>query len=151
MALIRDPRERTRFLKFASVGVIGFGVDSFTFNLISFGLGVAVEISSVISFFVAVINNFLINRYWTYPDSRSKKLSSQLAQYGAVSISGLLVRIGIFGLVQDRMVNYIARLNFNLPFEPAVIGSNITLAIAVIIVMSWNFFINRFWTFNDVD
>ena len=31
------------------------------------------------------------------------------------------------------------------------IGLNLTKAIAAIIVMMWNFFINRYWTYNDVD
>ena len=31
------------------------------------------------------------------------------------------------------------------------LADNITLAIAVIIVMFWNFFANRYWTYNDVD
>jgi putative flippase GtrA len=25
-----------------------------------------------------------------------------------------------------------------------------TLAVAVVIVMLWNFFVNRYWTYNDV-
>ena len=29
-------------------------------------------------------------------------------------------------------------------------GNNIALAVAVIIVMFWNFFVNRFWTYSDV-
>ena len=28
---------------------------------------------------------------------------------------------------------------------------NLTLALAVGIVMLWNFFVNRYWTYNDVD
>jgi putative flippase GtrA len=31
-----------------------------------------------------------------------------------------------------------------------VFAKNVTLAIAVGIVMLWNFFINRYWTYNDV-
>ena len=31
------------------------------------------------------------------------------------------------------------------------IAKNFTLAAAVAIVMMWNFFINRYWTYNDID
>ncbi len=50
MILIRDAKERERFLKFAVVGTIGFGVDALTFNLVRSGLGLPAEVSSVISF-----------------------------------------------------------------------------------------------------
>ena len=33
---------------------------------------------------------------------------------------------------------------------PSVLGHNITMVIAVFIVMMWNFFANRLWTYNDV-
>jgi putative flippase GtrA len=32
-----------------------------------------------------------------------------------------------------------------------MLGKNLTLAIAVSVVMLWNFFINRYWTYNDVN
>jgi putative flippase GtrA len=35
-------------------------------------------------------------------------------------------------------------------FTPEFLAKNITLAIAVIVVMFWNFFVNRYWTYNDV-
>jgi putative flippase GtrA len=31
------------------------------------------------------------------------------------------------------------------------LARNATLALAVGVVMIWNFFINRYWTYNDVD
>jgi putative flippase GtrA len=31
------------------------------------------------------------------------------------------------------------------------IGKNLSLMLAVGIVMFWNFFVNRYWTYNDVD
>jgi putative flippase GtrA len=34
---------------------------------------------------------------------------------------------------------------------PDVMGENLTLAIAVLIVLFWNFFVNRYWTYNDVE
>jgi putative flippase GtrA len=30
-------------------------------------------------------------------------------------------------------------------------GKNLALALAVGIVMFWNFFVNRYWTYSDVD
>ena len=34
---------------------------------------------------------------------------------------------------------------------PDILADNFTLAVAVVIVMFWNFFANRYWTYGDVD
>ena len=66
---LKNPAERTRFLKFCVVGVIGFVVDFGIMNLILHFTGNA-RLASTVSFIAAVISNFIWNRYWTYPDSR---------------------------------------------------------------------------------
>jgi len=46
----------------------------------------------------------------------------------------------------------IENLPFQIPFfTPDFLAKNITLAIAVIIVMFWNFFVNRYITYSDVE
>ena len=35
--------------------------------------------------------------------------------------------------------------------SPDFLGHNLALAIAVGAVLLWNFFVNRYWTYNDVD
>ena len=149
--IISNPRERERFFKFAIVGTIGFGVDFLTFNLFRFGIGFSAELSSVFSFSAAVVSNFLLNRYWTFPDSRSKPLVNQLLQYALVNVIGLIIRTVVFSLINEPLVNLFAGMNIDLPFEPNVLGENLALATVVIIVLFWNFFINRYWTYNDVE
>jgi putative flippase GtrA len=34
--------------------------------------------------------------------------------------------------------------------SPRFFGHNLTLAVAILVVMMWNFFANRYWTYNDV-
>ena len=150
MILIRDAKERERFIKFAVVGTIGFGVDSLTFNLVRSGLGFPAEISTVISFCVAVVSNFLFNRYWTYPDSRSKPIMNQVSQFAAVNVAGLVIRTVVFSLIDGPMVKLFEVLLPDFLFTPTQLGENLSLAIVVTIVMFWNFFVNRFWTYNDV-
>src|SRR5215218_1573888 len=80
--------EVERFLKFAFVGVIGTILDltlsnilmKFVFHVSKENAGTPVLIASTLGFGVAVINNFIWNRYWTYPDSRSHPISLQLGQ-----------------------------------------------------------------------
>jgi putative flippase GtrA len=144
-------RERTRFVRFAIVGAIGFGIDFLAFNLFRSGIGISPEVSSVLSFMVAVTSNFIWNRYWTYPDSRSKPVMGQLIQFFIVNVAGLGIRTGVFVLINRPLVSFFEDVSFTLPLKAYVLGENLALAVVVIIVMFWNFFINRFWTYSDVD
>jgi putative flippase GtrA len=73
--IITNPRERTRFFRFALVGFMGAVVDFGVMNLLSQVFKVPLVIAGTISFIAAIISNFTWNRYWTYPDSRSKPLA----------------------------------------------------------------------------
>ena len=152
--IITNSKERVRFFKFAFVGVIGFIVDFGTFNLLSHVFGVNPVVSTMISFTLALISNFLWNRYWTYPDSRSKKVSNQVAQFGFINLIGLGIRTPLFAWLSPRVVQLFSRMTLphSLPsfISYTFIGNNFSLAIVVLIVMLWNFFANRFWTYSDV-
>ena len=65
-------REFVRFAKFFVVGAFGAVVDFATYNLTIRLFRLSPEIASVIALTVAIVSNFVWNRYWTYPDSRSK-------------------------------------------------------------------------------
>jgi putative flippase GtrA len=151
MMILNDARERTRFIRFAIVGSIGFSVDFLTFNLFRSGLGISAEVSSIFSFLVAVASNFIWNRYWTYPDSRSKPIIGQLVQFIIVNVAGLGIRTIVFILIKKPLVNLFEILPISLPLKAYIIGENLSLVIVVIIIMFWNFFINRYWTYGDID
>lgn len=151
MMILNDARERTRFIRFAVVGSIGFLVDFLTFNLFRSGLGISPEISSIFSFLVAVASNFIWNRYWTYPDSRSKPIMGQLFQFIIVNVAGLGIRTIIFILIKKPLVSLFEILPISLPLKAYILGENLSLVIVVIIIMFWNFFINRYWTYGDID
>ena len=108
--------------------------------------------AGTISFLAAILSNFIWNRYWTYPDSRSKPFSRQLVEFAIVNIIGLVIRIPILAILAPLIYNLIHLLPFTIPyFDASFISDNITLAIAVVIVMFWNFFVNRYWTYGDVE
>ena len=154
MILIREPRERGRFIRFAFVGVIGAIVDFGVMNLLVNAFGVSFLIAGTISFLCAIISNFTWNRYWTYPDSRSKRIRSQMLQFGIISVIGLAIRTPILAVVEPPMVTFVESMFRNLGaylVSPEFIAHNATLALAVVIVMFWNFFANRYWTYSDVD
>jgi putative flippase GtrA len=134
-----NEKELERFLKFLIVGTVGFAVDFGTLNLLKLVFGVQLLVANTISFSLAVLSNFTWNRLWTYPDSRSKPIKSQLVQFFVVNVAGWginTVVLWALAPVFDAMVGEL--------------GYNIAKAIATILVLFWNFFVNRYWTYNDV-
>jgi len=147
-----NPRERTRFLRFLAVGLIGAAVDFGIENLLHRVVGLPYVWSGAISFICAILSNFYWNRIWTYPDSRSKPIFSQLIQFAFVNVIGLAIRIPILNFVEPPLTRmFILLPDRYLVLPPDALGENITLAIAVGIVLFWNFFINRYWTYSDVE
>lgn len=149
MNLLKDPTERQRMLRFAIVGSIGALVDFTSFNLYTLALHIPSVIASVLSFVTAVINNFLWHRYWTFADSRSKPIARQMGQFLVVNVLGVSIRTPLF-ILFTRLVLW--TLNYiHLPGPaPDWWAHNLALAGAIGVVMFWNFFVNRFWTYNDV-
>ena len=157
----RGRRELKRFLKFVVVGAIGAVVDFGTFNLLNSVLGILSLVASIISFIAAVTSNFLWNRYWTYTDSRSKSVGQQAVQFALVNLIGLAIRTPIFALTETPMIRFAERILVLLPatitpgdaspfpMEHVILGRNLALALAVLVVLFWNFGINRIWTYSD--
>jgi hypothetical protein len=69
-----------------------------------------------------------------------------------VSLIGLVIRVPVLALLEPVMYHLVTILPFQFPgLDPKFISDNLTLAVAVIIVMFWNFFVNRYWTYSDVE
>ena len=147
---LTNKNERRRFLRFLAVGVIGAVIDFGTFNLLTNVTTILPVVASVISFSAAVTSNFLWNRYWTYPDSRTKHVGHQVAQFFIINIIGLLIRTPLFALLEPRMIDLAKKYASQAPLSSTSIGHNLSLAAAVGVVLLWNFFANRYWTYSDV-
>ncbi len=149
--ILNNAKERERFLKFVVVGVIGALIDFGAMNLLTQTASMSLVAAGTISFTCAVLSNFLWNRYWTYPESRSRAVAHQMAMFFAVNIAGIGIRIPILHFVEPPLIRLLENLRLRAPFTAEFIAKNATLALAVGIVMLWNFFVNRYWTYNDVD
>jgi putative flippase GtrA len=157
-----NPKEAERFAKFLIVGTLGFIID---FGMLTFLIEVinlpslieentplsqfaGVILANTISFSLAVLSNFTFNRYWTYPESRTKKKRVQLPQFTLVSVIGLLINNAIFALTLylfDRLFPQFTVFTFTMgAYIPAKM-------LATIVVLFWNFFVNRYWTYQNVE
>ncbi len=149
--IVAEKREHIRFVKFAVVGAIGSIVDIGVMNLMTQAFSLPLVIGGSISFVCAVTNNFLGNRYWTYPDSRSKPIHHQLGMFFLVNAIGIAIRIPILKYVEPPLAGLFEKMT-HLSYDLAdALAKNATLLFAIGVVMLWNFFVNRYWTYNDVD
>lgn len=148
---ISKRKELSRFMRFATVGVIGAAVDFGMFNLLATLLGMRPIIAQIFSFSTAVVSNFIWNRLWTYPDSRSKPIQSQMIQFLLISVIGLLIRTPFFAFLEPNLIRFFSGILPAGTVSPTFAGHNVALALGIIVVMFWNFLANRFWTYNDVD
>jgi len=147
---LQNPVERTRFFRFLAVGIFGAFVDFGVMNFLTHEFGLTLVVAGTISFICAVVSNFIWNRYWTYPDSRSRPLGRQLGMFFAVNVAGVMIRIPILHYLEPIFLRFFQRFVLGV-FAPEFLAKNFTLAVAVVVVLFWNFFVNRFWTYNDVD
>ncbi len=149
--ILTDARERNRFLKFAAVGALGAVIDFGVMNLLSHLTSMSLVVAGTISFTCAVFSNFIWNRYWTYPESRSRPLLNQLGMFFLVNTAGVAIRIPTLHYLEPPTLRFFESIFHAAPKTAEFYANNLTLAAAVGIVMIWNFFVNRYWTYNDID
>lgn len=118
-------------IKYATVGIIGTAIDIGSLYLFVEYAGIPVIPASVLSFLLAVVNNFVLNKAWTF-QNKSKNYRKLFIKFLIVSIVGLLLTV----LCMYLFVNI------------AHIWYIFAKALTSLIVLSWNFLGNKFWTFN---
>ena len=142
MALLQGEsrKELTRFIKFAIVGSIGAVVDFGVLNLAHKVFGLPLVVSNTLSFSLAVLSNFTWNRLWTFPESRTRPIRFQLPQFALVNVIGLAINNLILVGLQALFSHYI----------PDPWDYNLAKAVAIVIVLFWNFGANRLWTYRGL-
>lgn len=141
MGFAARPKEFIRFLKFATVGAIGMVVDLSVLTFAREVLKLPLSLAVGLGFTVAVISNFTWNRLWTFPESRERPLTSQLAQFAVVNVIGLGINeVVVLGLHPVFLLAL---------YDPtAYLGAKV---IAIGIVLFWNYFVNRAWTYRGIE
>lgn len=134
------PKEFNRFAKFAIVGALGALIDFGLLNLMRGVFGWDLLWANTLSVCVAMLSNFIWNRYWTFPESRSRKKRTQLPQFVLVNLVGLLINNLIVVGIDSLLVPHVG--------EPW--SYNIAKAIAIGVVLFWNFGVNRLWTYRGL-
>jgi dolichol-phosphate mannosyltransferase len=119
-----------QLLKFGLVGGSGYLINLAVFAVLAGNLGVYHSVAAIGAFAVAVTNNFLWNRHWTFARGDGRA-SFQAVRFFAISIASLAINLVVLeGLLASELC-----------------GELTAQAIAVAVAMPFNFLGNKLWTF----
>ncbi|MEM7134660.1 MAG: GtrA family protein [Chloroflexota bacterium] len=144
-----QPKELKRFVKFATVGALGSVTDFAVFNGLVFWASLMPLVANAISFCAAVIQNFLLNRRWTFPESQERTPGKQLSKFAIVSAVGLGINTVVFHYVSTLLEPFWQTMVFDTDWA-MVISLNFAKLFAIGVVLFWNFTANRFWTYRGL-
>jgi len=134
-------KEIKRFARFLVVGLSGTILDFAILTALKMLVGMATLPANVISYSAGVINNFTLNRLWTFSEARDNQWYVQfwkfvLINVGAVALNSLIV------LALEKPLGVLLH-NPEQGYLPAKV-------VATGIVFFYNFMANRLWTFREV-
>lgn len=118
-----------QLVKFGAVGASGYAVNLAVFALVFHGLGAHYRVAAVAAFLVAVSNNFVLNRHWTF-GARDGHAGFQAARFFTVSVAAFAFSIAVLELL-----------------IAAGIGELVAQAAAIVCATPLNFLGNKLWSF----
>jgi putative flippase GtrA len=118
-----------QLLQFCAVGATGYVVNLTVFAALVHLTSLHYAAAAVCSFLVAVTNNYLLNRLWTFRDERGSVVW-QGARFLVVSIAALGANLLVLTLLVS-----------------AGVGEIVGQAIAIVLVTPVNFVGNKLWSF----
>ncbi len=127
---VRHPGNWLQLIRFGMVGASGYVVNLVVFAACVHPLAMNYKLASVVAFMVAVINNFWLNRHWTF-GARQDHPGRQWAKFFTVSLLA-------YGLSLVVLVSLV---------DGAGLDKVIAQAIAVVAGMPLSFIGQKLWSF----
>jgi putative flippase GtrA len=118
-----------KIVKFSVVGFTGAAIDFGLLALLVEVFAWPVLLANTCSFIVALVNNFWLNKFWTWRD-KSDRHVRQFVKFSLTSVAGLAINTGLMWLSLKIGLYYLLAKFF-----------------ISIIVAFWNYLVNNFWTF----
>jgi putative flippase GtrA len=129
---MRRPANWLQLVRFGIVGGVGFVINIAVYALCVHGAGLEYHVAGIVAWLVAVANNFILNRHWTF-DAGDGRAHFQAMRFLVVS----LLALGASQLLLTMFV------------EEAHIEKVAAQALAVSASMPLNFLGNKLWSFRD--
>jgi len=121
-----------QFWKYCLVGASGFVINLMVYSIMVSSFDAHYLLAGTVSFTVAVTNNFILNRYWTFGSSE-RDIFSQASRFLVISVSSWALNMVLLRLfIEDGNMNqYVAQ------------------AVAIGMVTVLNFTGNKLWSFRQ--
>ena len=129
VAALRRPANWIQLAQFGVVGATGYAVNLGVYALLLKWAGLHYLLAAIGAFAVAVTNNYLLNRYWTFRGDRG-----HFGQQGIRFLVVALISLGANLLILHLLVQ-------------AGWGKIVSQAAAVVLVTPLNFVGNKLWSF----
>jgi putative flippase GtrA len=126
---LRRPANWMQLAKFATVGATGYAVNLAVYTALLRGAGWHYIYAATVSFLVAVTNNYLWNRLWTFRDQRGH-VGFQGLRFFTVAVVAYGANLGILSALIALGMDKVA-----------------AQAIAIVLVTPLNFIGNKLWSF----
>jgi putative flippase GtrA len=128
---LRAPHNWVQLAKFCVVGASGYVVNLVVYTLLLKWAGLHYLAAAFVSFLVAVSNNYLWNRRWTFRGQRGH-FAYQGMRFAVVSTLALAANLAVLRVLVELGVGKVA-----------------AQAIAIIAVTPLNFIGNKLWSFRS--
>jgi len=126
------------FIKFAIVGVTGTIVDFGVYAILTRLFYLHYLPATAISVFLAIINNFILNKYWTFKQGNSSNLKQESVKFFVVSVINYFLNL---------LITYIVIEHTHSELLFGAQEDFFAKAVAIGIVLFSNYFANKYWTF----
>lgn len=134
-------KELGRFARFLTVGAVGTFLDFSLLTLLK-TFGLPTLFANTISFCAGVVNNFTWNRLWTFADAKQSDWRRQLMRFLLISLIGLALNNTIVLMLEAPLGVLLGQPEIG--YLPAKV-------IATGVLVFWNYFANRTWTFRSTE
>ena len=133
-------KEVRRFARFFLVGLSGTQLDFGILSGLKLVAGMPTLLANIISFSCGVVNNFTLNRNWTFSESRDRNWLPQFGKFVAINLVALSLNSLIVLALEGPMGALLHHPQHG--YIPAKV-------VATGVVFVYNFFANRLWAFRD--
>ncbi len=130
-SMLREPQIRREAGRYVIVGIVGYLVQLASFALLANGIGLQYLVAGAAAGLLALANNFVLNRYWTFAATRGRVVR-QATRYSIVS--------AVFFAAQFAVLYLLVALGS---------GKVLAEALAVAVIVPANFLVQRRIVFRD--
>jgi putative flippase GtrA len=129
---MRRPANWLQLVRFGLVGGVGFVVNLAVYAIFVHGAGVDYRVSSVLAWMVAAMNNFVLNRHWTF-DASDGRAHFQALRFLFVSLAAEILSLALLTVF----------------VEGAGLAKVVAQALAVAGATPLSFLGNKLWSFRE--